>query len=180
MIGRGMASKRWGAVVTRGSFVLALMAVPAAALAQPHGNPLRSTTAEHAHRHAWDILAPVATGLPAAELGALLIAVGGLGLAWALRRHRRAWPVALAVVVACGAFETSLHSVHHLDDPDGAAKCAVAAASAHSDGVSAENRSIPAPEIVLRGAAPVCPDAPLLASPHGIPDGRAPPLRSST
>lgn len=167
-------------MVTRGGFVLALMAVPAAALAQPHGNPPRSTTAGHSHHHAWDILASVATALPAAELGALLLAVAGLGLAWALRRHRRGWPVALAVVVACGAFETSLHSVHHLDDPDGAAKCAVAAASAHSDGVSAENRSIPAPEIVLHGAAPACPDALFLVSPHGIPDGRAPPLRSST
>jgi hypothetical protein len=180
MIAVAMVSRRWGKLVTRGGLVLALMAGPTAALAHPPGHPLTSTVAGHAHRHTWGILASVATGLPAAELGALLIAGAGLGLAWALRRHRHAWPVALAVVVASGAFESSVHSVHHLDDPDGAARCAVAAASAHSDGVSAESRSIPAPEIVVHGAAPACQDVLRVDSLHGIPDGRAPPLRSST
>jgi hypothetical protein len=179
MMSRAMTSGRWEAVVTRGGFVLALMAVPAAALAQPPGNPLTSTAA-HAHHHAWDMLASVTTGMPAARLGVLLLAAVSLGLAWALRRHLHAWPVALAVAVASGAFESGVHSVHHLDDPDGAAKCAVAAASAHSDGVSAESRSIPAPEIVVHGAAPACQDVLRVDSLHGIPDGRAPPLRSST
>ena len=175
-----MISRRWGVLATRGGFVLALMAAPTAALAHPPSNRLTSTSAGHAHHHAWDLLASVMTAVPPAGLDALLVAVAGLGLAWALRRHHRAWPVALAIVVTSGAFETGLHGVHHLADPEGAAKCAVAAASAHSDGVSAESRSIPAPEIVVHGAAPACQDVLRVDSLHGIPDGRAPPLRSST
>lgn len=172
----GMISRRWGLWATRGGLVLALMAAPTAALAHPPSNPLTSTTAGHAPHHAWDMLASVATGVPPAELGALLVAVAGLGLSWALRRHHRAWPVALAVIVASGAFETGLHSVHHLADPEGAAKCAVA--STHSEGMSVENRPIPAPELALRGAIPAGQGALLLPSLHAVPDGRAPPLRS--
>jgi hypothetical protein len=180
MMSPAMISRRWGVLATRGGLVLALMAAPTAALAHAPSNPLTSTTAGRAHHHAWDMLASVTTGVPPAGLGALLVALAGLGLAWALRRHRRAWPVALAIVVASGAFETGLHGVHHLADPEGAAKCAVAAASAHSEGMSAESRPIPAPEFALRGAVPAGQDALLLLSLHALPDGRAPPLRSST
>lgn len=172
-----MISRRWGLWATRGGLVLALMAAPTAALAHPPSNPLTSTTAGHAPHHAWDILASVATGVPPAGLGALLVAVAGLGLAWAQRRHHCAWPVALAVIVASGVFETGLHSVHHLADPEGAAKCAVA--STHSEGMSVENRPIPAPERALRGAIPAGQGALLLPSLHAVPDGRAPPLSSS-
>ena len=175
-----MISRRWGVLATRGGLVLALMTAPTAAIAHPPSNPLTSINAGHAHHHAWDMLASVMTGVPAAGLGALLIAVAGLGLAWALRRRHGAWPVALAVIIASGAFETGLHSVHHLADPEGTAKCAVAAASAHSEGMSAESRPIPAPDFALRGTIPACQDALLLLSLHAVPDGRAPPLRSST
>jgi hypothetical protein len=180
MMSPAMISRRWGVLATRGGLVLALMGAPTAAIAHPPSNPLMSTTAGRAHHHAWDMLASVMTEVPPAELGALLAAVAGLGLAWALRRHRRAWPIALAVIIASGAFEDGLHSVHHLADPEGAAKCAVAAASTHSEGVSAESRPIPAPEFALRGAMPARQDALLLLSLHALPDGRAPPLRSST
>ena len=175
-----MISRRWGVLATRGGLVLALMAAPTAALAHAPSNPFTSINAGHAHHHAWDMLASLMTGVPPSGLGALLVAVAGLGLAWALRRRHGAWPIALAVIIASGVFEDGLHSVHHLADPEGAAKCAVAAASAHSEGVSAESRPIPAPEFALRGAMPAGQDALLLLSLHAVPDGRAPPLRSST
>jgi hypothetical protein len=180
MMSPAMISRRWGVLATWGGLVLALMAAPTAAIAYPPSNPLTSITAGHAHHHAWDMLASVIPGGTQAGVGALLVAVAGFGLAWALRRRHGAWPIALAVIIASGVFENGLHSVHHLADPEGAAKCAVAAASTHSEGVSAESRPIPAPELALRGAMPARQDALLLLSLHALPDGRAPPLRSST
>jgi hypothetical protein len=156
------------------------MAAPTVALAHPRGGPLTSTTVAHAHHHAWELLALVTTGVPAAWLGAFFVAAAGLGLARVLRRRQHAWPVALAIVVASGAFETGLHGVHHLADPAGSAKCAVAAASVHSEGVSAEGRPIPVPEFVLHGTVPAYADALLLPSLRPLPEGRAPPLRAST
>jgi hypothetical protein len=175
-----MRGRRWGAVATRSSVVLALMAAPTAALAHPRGGLLTSATVAPTHHHAGELLASVTTGVPAAWLGALFVAAAGLGLAWALRRRQHAWPVALAIVVASGAFETGLHGVHHLADPAGSAKCTGAVASAHSEGISAEDRPIPAPEFVLHGAVPAYADALLLPSLHSLPEGRAPPLRAST
>ena len=61
---------------------------------------------------------------------AAAIAMAALGA----RRPRRALALMLIVLAAVFAFESGIHSVHHLGDRDGAQQCAVAAASQHVAG----------------------------------------------
>jgi hypothetical protein len=63
-----------------------------------------------------------------------LAAVGIAGAAL-LARRRRSLALALAVGAVVLAFESGLHSVHHLDSPSDAARCAVAATATHSPGL---------------------------------------------
>lgn len=65
-----------------------------------------------------------------------------LGLAAATRRRTRVIPIALGVVLGSFAFETAVHSVHHLSDDRGAEACAAYASSQHVTGDVAESTDI--------------------------------------
>jgi hypothetical protein len=111
----------------------------------------------HAHTHA---LAHISPALWIA-LGLLLVA--GLLLA----DRRRVWQrsvFALALLVAVFGFESAVHSVHHLWDPQAADSCTLLSGSNHVD-----------------TASPAVPEAggPLWAATPAVPvDGNvAPPLR---
>jgi len=55
-----------------------------------------------------------------------------------LEPRRRAVVLALAGILAGFAFETGVHSAHHLGHEDGAAACAVASATGHLPGAPVE------------------------------------------
>jgi MYXO-CTERM domain-containing protein len=101
----------------------------------------------------------------------LLAAVGALALAAGLRRRRAAVTV-LLVLLVLGAFETGLHSAHHLDGD--AAECAVAGAAAQVGGLTVAAVAVERPDVVLRAAAA---DPVAVASSRALPPdlGRAPP-----
>ena len=112
----------------------------------------------HAHLHA------LAHGSPELWIGLGLLLVAGLLLA----DRRRAWHravFALALLVAVFGFESAVHSVHHLSDPQAADSCTFLSGSKHAD-----------------TALPAVPDAggPLWTAAPAVPvDGNlAPPLRS--
>ena len=112
----------------------------------------------HAHLHA------LALGSPAVWIGLGLLLVVGLLLA----DRRRAWQRSvsgLALLIAVFGFESAVHSVHHLSDPQGADSCTLLSGSKHLD-----------------TASPALPDAggPLWTATPAIPvDGNLePPLRS--
>ena len=67
----------------------------------------------------------------------LVLSVAVLALIGA-RRPRRALAMALILVVAVFAFESGVHSVHHLGDRDRGEHCALAAASQHLAGAEVE------------------------------------------
>lgn len=113
---------------------------------------------------------PASAGPPWGALLALA-AVALLGA----RRPRRAAALLVVVALTVFAFESGVHSVHHLVDPVRAKDCALASASQHVSGVEAD----PVPvklSPALRGLASGVPEVaawpvrPL--PPHG---GRAPP-----
>lgn len=102
-------------------------------------------------------------------IGALVVALALAGR----RSPRRAATLGLAVLLALLAFESGIHAVHHLDDPD--AHCAVASASAHVPG--AEIAPVDAGPILLVATDPLP-----VAEPCALParfirpdEGRAPP-----
>src|SRR6266511_2548547 len=83
----------------------------------------------HAHTHA------LAHGSPALWIGLGLLIVAGLLLA----ERRRAWQrsvLALALLVAVFGFESAVHSVHHLSDPQAADSCALLSGAKHVDTAS--------------------------------------------
>jgi len=105
-----------------------------------------------------------------------LLAAAGLGaLLGAVRRPRAAVSLALVLLVGVLAFESGVHSVHHLGDPGRASGCGLASTSLNLSGLEVE-------PVALDGALaasgpPVSVVAPLHAharpeSPH---EGRAPP-----
>jgi hypothetical protein len=103
----------------------------------------------------------------------LLAASAAVVLALTLRR-RRALMLALVVLLACGAFEAGLHSVHHLTEAD-AAKCSIAAVSSHTGGVVVVAVAVERPADVVIEAVP-SQVAALAPSNLFAPDrGRAPP-----
>ncbi len=112
----------------------------------------------HAHSHA------LAHGSPALWIGLGLLLVAGLLLA----DRRRAWQrsvFALALLVAVFGFESAVHSVHHLSDPQAADSCTLLSGSKH-----------------VNTASPALPDAggPLwtAALAVSVDSHLAPPLRS--
>jgi hypothetical protein len=52
------------------------------------------------------------------------------------RRPRRLGSALLALLVTVVVFESGVHAVHHLGDPDGAARCAVASVTSHLSGAA--------------------------------------------
>jgi hypothetical protein len=65
--------------------------------------------------------------------GAVLLIALAVAAA-AARRPRRALARILVLGALCFAFENGVHAVHHLNDPDQDAKCAIASASAQVAG----------------------------------------------
>jgi hypothetical protein len=103
----------------------------------------------------------------------LLAASVAVVLAVTLRR-RRALMLALVLLLACGAFEAGLHSVHHLTEAD-AAKCSITAVSSHTGGVVVVTVAVERPADVVTEAV-VFHVAALAPSNLFAPDlGRAPP-----
>jgi len=103
-----------------------------------------------------------------------LLLLGAVGIT-ALSRQRRLMAVTLVAIVALLAFETGVHSTHHLGKPADSAHCAVAWMSAQlsADLVDAAVDAVPtpAPQTTLCLLAP-----PALAERAIAPDaGRAPP-----
>ncbi len=113
--------------------------------------------------------APAFDGTIAWLLGALVVTLALAGR----RSPRRAAALTLAVLLAMLAFETGLHSVHHLGDPE--AGCVLAATSAHLAAVAAPTVDVvPAPLAASESLA--------VAASSALPDrqfrpdeGRAPP-----
>jgi hypothetical protein len=118
-----------------------------------------------------------APALPSVPWTALAL-LGGVALSVATR-PRRALALTLALVVAVLAFETGVHSTHHLGRGDEAAHCLVASMStqlsAYLVDVAVETSLVGLPE-----AASLAPATPDVDTRHIAPDaGRAPPVRSS-
>ena len=92
---------------------------------------------------------------------------------------RRVLALAFVAILTVLAFETALHSVHHLDEPDAGVSCPVLTATSQLSGVAA-----PVPDLSLRAETP----GPLIGidsawlvpfCPVRIPEGRAPPVLPS-
>jgi len=122
----------------------------------------------HAHTHA------LAHGSPALWIGLGLLLVAGLLLA----DRRRAWHrsvFALALLVAVFGFESAVHSVHHLSDPQAADSCTFLSGSKHADTASPSVPDTGAPLWTAASAAAIDADpAPPLRG-FRTHEGRAPP-----
>jgi len=118
-----------------------------------------------------------AAPLPAPPWTAIaLVAAVALAAAW---RPRRAVAVALVLVVGVLAFETGLHSAHHLGQPDASSRCIVAWMSTQlSAGLTGTTLDLlPAPVAEAPVAALA---APIVTARIVAPDaGRAPPVLSA-
>ncbi len=85
------------------------------------------------------------TGSPEVWISLVLVILGGLCLIGATRRGRNAAILSLALLVALFGLESTIHSVHHLSDPQAAASCALLSASQHVPGACAETADVGAP-----------------------------------
>jgi hypothetical protein len=104
---------------------------------------------------------------------AALLLLGAVAAA-AISRQRRLVAITLVAIVALLAFESGVHSTHHLGKPDDAAHCAVAWMSAQ---LSADvvDVTVEAPALAPQTIAPAL-ASPVLAERAIAPDaGRAPP-----
>ena len=108
---------------------------------------------------------------PPWHLFALLAGLAALGA----RRPRRALGLVLVLLLAVFAFESGVHSVHHLADPARGEHCVVAAASQHVSGT--EVTAVTVGESLAQAPHEVAPAAPTsrvqLIGPE---QGRAPPI----
>jgi hypothetical protein len=126
----------------------------------------------HAHTHA------VAQGSPALWIGLGFLLVVALLLA----DRRRAWHrsvFALAFLVAVFGFESAIHSVHHLSDPQAAESCPMLSGSKHVDVASPALPDAGGPLWMAASADPVALDLAPPLSGLRTHDGRAPPARSA-
>jgi disulfide bond formation protein DsbB len=105
----------------------------------------------------------------------VLLVLGGVCLAGATRRGRRAAMLALALVVALFGLESAVHSVHHLSDPQAAASCAVLSASQHAPGTCADIPDVGTPTWTAERSPAVGTEIIRPLQAFGPPDGRAPP-----
>lgn len=111
----------------------------------------------------------------------LLAVAAALTTALALLRPsgRRALAVTLVAVLSVLGFETALHSVHHLDEPDSGASCPVLTASSQLSGVAAPVADLSVHEdtsglVIALDRAWLLPSCALR-----VPEGRAPPAPPS-
>jgi hypothetical protein len=107
---------------------------------------------------------------PSSIVAWLVIAIVGLAAS-----SRRRIVAALAVVaLAVMAFETGVHSVHHLGDEAGAAQCSVASASTHLDGTPEEGLALRVP-VPVAAETPPFQIAPVASAPFRFDSTRGPP-----
>jgi hypothetical protein len=104
-------------------------------------------------------------GTLVAAMAAAMIVIG---------RRRRALAIACTVLLLLLAFESGVHSVHHLaDQPD--SQCVVASASAHTGGIAVDTIAFGPPAETLTAIAVTLTASP--TSRPAAPDlGRAPPI----
>lgn len=115
--------------------------------------------------------APAPTGIP----WVLVVVLAGL-TAIGARRPRRNLGLALVLLLAIFAVENGVHSVHHLNDQDRGAHCAVASASQHVAGTEVDG--------VLAADAPAAAEPAMIVPLRvvrsirslGQHEGRAPPV----
>jgi hypothetical protein len=101
--------------------------------------------------------------------------VAGIAAALTLiGRRRRAVAVACMALLLLVAFESAVHSVHHLADQPGG-HCVIASASAHASGIAVDTVALgrPAETLTVVGVAPIVFPAARPAAPDL---GRAPPV----
>jgi hypothetical protein len=114
--------------------------------------------------------APVQPAVPSA-----IVLLAALAVLAGARRPRQGFALALVLILACFAFETGVHSVHHLDEQRPLTQCAVAFASHHVSGtevdvVMVDRTPAEVGATPLTGLPAAATSRPL--SPH---EGRAPP-----
>jgi hypothetical protein len=102
----------------------------------------------------------------------LFVAAAGVALAMMLR-SRRALTLAMLALLVLGVFETGLHSAHHVGDD--VAKCAVAAVSSQTGGLTVDTVAVERPADVVTFAAPADRVAVAFSRPLPPDLGRAPP-----
>ena len=155
-----------------------ILVLAGAASAHPRLNPVAATTAPSAPVTAslTETLSAVPNGPETPWILLAATALLALAVGW---RPRRVVALALVATLAILAFEVGLHSTHHLAQPEDAARCAVAAASAKlSVDLGDPSLDIPcAPAVVT----PVVVPAPAIAVARIIASdaGRAPPFLSA-
>jgi hypothetical protein len=84
--------------------------------------------------HASGVAGHAHPGPSAVPVVMLLLAATALGIVAAGRCRRPAAILALGLLVGVFGVESAVHSAHHFSDPQGAASCALFAASQHDDG----------------------------------------------
>jgi hypothetical protein len=166
-----MMARSIGAWCLRAIAVSALLALAAPALAHDATRAADSTAGVLSPATS-EASAPASSAEPPAA-GLTWLALGAVALA-IRRRPRRAVVLALALVLLIFAFETALHSVHHLGGEQ-ASHCAVASVATHLSGLGVPSISLGDP--VLRADGQMLAIAPRVwpAGPLRPVTGRAPP-----
>jgi len=108
-----------------------------------------------------------------------IVATLTAGLALLRPSGRRLLALAFVAILAVLGFETALHSVHHLDEPEAGASCPVLTADSQLNGVAApvadvSVRAEASESVVTVDRAWLLPSCALR-----VPEGRAPPVRPS-
>ena len=145
-------------------------------LAAGLGGPLlgaigHALSPEHAHHAESAAASPV-------TLLALAVAMAA-GLLLLRPSGRRILALAFVAILTVLAFETALHSVHHLDEPDAGASCPVLTATSQINGVSpaVTDLSLRSDEPSLVVGVEIAWLLPFCAV--RVPEGRAPPVPPS-
>lgn len=158
-----------------GLFVALAVVLAVPALSWGHPGPAPDALPEATGAGNLPSSLPVTDGFWPSPLGVALALVLALGLPWFIRPRRRAAILALTIVLLVFAFETSLHSVHHLVDREKAAKCQVFGVSHHLSGTPTDGVNIETLLLTVAGPPPTHAE-PGLSTRFLRPDqGRAPP-----
>jgi hypothetical protein len=161
------------------ALVLLVAATAAAWTAQLLPVPWPSMEAHQFHHQAGHHESE-AVPLAAAALGTVLSAIAVWGVAAVVRHWSSAGVAALVLLLGCSAFETAIHAVHHLADPESAAACPASWASQHVEGKGEDLPAIGSPATAIETPAPSRTDGLRPVSSFGIHEGRAPPRPSTT